>query len=128
MLCIDTSSLIVYLEGEQGDDVELIHQALTDQIGVFAPVIVTELLSDPKLSPSVRQTILGIPVLPLMEGYWERTGLLRAKVLRLGAKARLADALIAQSCLDHNVPLVTRDRDFRAFKRVADLKLLAASS
>ena len=28
---------------------------------------------------------------------------------------RLAEALIAQSCIDGNIPLITRDRDFRAY-------------
>jgi predicted nucleic acid-binding protein len=35
--------------------------------------------------------------------------------------ARLADALIAQLCLDHGVHLITRDRDFRAFAEAAGL-------
>jgi len=39
-------------------------------------------------------------------------------------KARLADALVAQSCRDHGVPLITRDGDFRNFARVRDLELL----
>jgi predicted nucleic acid-binding protein len=34
----------------------------------------------------------------------------------------LADTLIAQACLDHEVPLVTRDPDFRHF-RTAGLRL-----
>jgi predicted nucleic acid-binding protein len=34
-----------------------------------------------------------------------------------GLKARIADTLIAQSCIDHDVPLITRDRDFRHFFR-----------
>ncbi len=37
---------------------------------------------------------------------------------------RMADALIAQSCLDHDVALVTRDRDFRNFARAAGLRRL----
>jgi len=47
-------------------------------------------------------------------------------VIARGRKARLADALIAQSCLDHEVPLITRDADFRNFSRVRDLQLLLA--
>jgi hypothetical protein len=46
------------------------------------------------------------------------------KILRAGRKAKLADALIAQSCIDHRVMLVTRDKDFQAFNRLAGLKLL----
>jgi predicted nucleic acid-binding protein len=63
-------------------------------------------------------------VLPVTEGYWERVGALRAEVIAGRRKARLADALIAQSCLDNRVPLVTRDADFRHFARVRDLELL----
>jgi predicted nucleic acid-binding protein len=46
-------------------------------------------------------------------------------VLGTRRKARLADVLIAQSCLDHRVALITRDRDFRHFARIARLRLAA---
>jgi predicted nucleic acid-binding protein len=65
--------------------------------------------------------------LPLLEpspGYWERVGSLRAKVLARNRRARLADALIAQSCLDHEISLLTRDGDFRDFAEVSGLRLL----
>ena len=123
MLCIDTSSLIAFLEGAQGVDVNLVDQAFSDKIGVVAPVTLGEILSDPKLRRGVRDTILQLPILPVLDGYWERAGLLRAKVLSRGRKAKLADTLIAQSCLDHGATLVTRDEDFKIFKQVAGLKM-----
>ena len=124
MLCIDTSSMIAFLEGQNGRDVELIDQALLDKVGVFAPVTVTELLSDPELTASTRNAISPIPVLPILYGFWERAGILRAKVLKRGRKAKLADTLIAQSCIDHQTTLVSRDQDFEIFKKLAGLKLL----
>lgn len=123
MLCIDTSAMIAFLEGKTGRDVELVDQALLDQVGAFSPVAVTELLSDPKLPPSVKNIILEIPVLPITEGFWERAGLLRTKLIHRKHKAKLADTLIAQTCLDHHVPLVTRDNDFAHFKKVSALKV-----
>jgi hypothetical protein len=42
-------------------------------------------------------------------------------------QARLGDALIAQSCIDGGIPLLTRDRDFRAFAEAADLDLVLGS-
>lgn len=120
--------MIAYLEGEQGTDVELADQALRDQVGVFSPVVLTELLSDPKLPLSVRAILLEIPVLPIMEGFWERAGLLRAKVLHRKQKAKLADALIAQTCIDHQLPLVTRDHDFMHFTKVSALKVYVEPS
>jgi predicted nucleic acid-binding protein len=123
MICIDTSSFIAYLEGARGQDVVLVDQVLADQVAVFSPVTVSELLSDPKLDAHVRQQILAVPLLPVGEGYWERAGLLRAKALSRGRRARLADALIAQACLDHDAALVTRDRDIEVFSRIAGLRL-----
>jgi hypothetical protein len=128
MICLDTSSLIAFLEGDTGNDVETVDQALQDQEGVIAPVTLTELLSDPKLPRTLRETISHLPVLPVTEGYWERAGLVRAKILRAGRKAKLADTLIAQSCIDHRVMLVTRDKSFQAFHRFAGLKLLKSDS
>jgi predicted nucleic acid-binding protein len=49
---------------------------------------------------------------------------LRAKVLAKRRKARLGDALIAQSCVDYQTPLITRDRNFRAFADAAGLDLV----
>ncbi len=45
------------------------------------------------------------------------------RVLATRRKARLGDALIAQSCIDQSIPLITRDRDFRAFAVAAKLNL-----
>jgi predicted nucleic acid-binding protein len=49
---------------------------------------------------------------------------LRSRVLAAGRRARLADTLIAQSCLDHDVSLVTADRDFRHFAKAGKLRVL----
>jgi predicted nucleic acid-binding protein len=124
MICADTSSLIAYWEGEQGRDVDLIDLALSDQLLVLAPVCLSELLSSPQLTPSFEQALLRVPLLEIMPGFWERSGRLRAKLMRHRLRAKLADTLIAQSCLDHQVPLVTRDRDFAAFQKFGGLRLL----
>jgi hypothetical protein len=46
------------------------------------------------------------------------------KAIAKGGKARLGDALIAQTCIDKNISLLTRDRDFRAFGDAAGLDLV----
>jgi predicted nucleic acid-binding protein len=88
------------------------------------PAVLTELSSDPKLPRSVSDRLKEIPLLEIRDGYWQRAGELRAKVLAKRRKARLGDALIAQSCIDHGTPLLTRDRDFRSFADAAGLDLL----
>jgi predicted nucleic acid-binding protein len=58
------------------------------------------------------------------KGYWHRAGSLRVQVLAKKRKAHPGDALIAQSCIDGGVPLITRDRDFQAFADTAGLNLI----
>lgn len=115
MVVVDTSSMIAYLEGSAGRDVEAVQAALEAEQVALAPVVLTELLSDPKLPKAIAKHFCTLPLLPMGEGYWERAARLRALVLRRRHKARLADALIAQTCIDHRVPLITRDRDFRHY-------------
>ena len=91
---------------------------------MLPPVVLCELLSAPRLLKRTRTLVEQVPLLELLEGYWQRAGLLRARILARGHKARIADALIAQSCLDHDVPLISRDRDFRTFSRLTSLQIL----
>ena len=124
MIAVDTSTWIAFLEGGTGNDVQLLDRALEDRQVVMVPVVLTELLSDPKLPSSVAKTLSDVPLMELAVGYWERAGQLRARVLAKRRKARLGDALIAQSCIDGRVSLLTRDRDFGAFAEVVSLPLV----
>lgn len=117
MIAVDTSSLVAFFKGETGRDVESLTHALETHAALFPPVVLSELLSDYSLSAEVRDLLIQIPLVPVRPGYWERAGLLRAAILKRGTKARLADSLIAQSCMDQNVPLLTRDADFKRFLR-----------
>ena len=115
MIALDTSSLVHYLAGSTGKDVDAVDTALAQNQACLPPVVLCEVLSDPGLPRKLEDALLRIPVLPLKTGYWERAGRLRARAIGAGHKAKLADTLIAQACLDHEVPLVTRDSDFRHF-------------
>lgn len=125
MIALDTSSLVHYLAGSSGPDVEAVDQALAQSQACLPLVVVSEVLSDPNVPRALEELLLKIPTLELKPGYWERAGRLRARLIAGGHKAKLADTLVAQSCLDHEVPLVTRDRDFKRFV-AAGLQLLTA--
>lgn len=80
--------------------------------------------SDPRLPKRVAALLKDLPLLEATEVYWERVGTMRSEVLSRKLKARLADTLVAQSCLNHDVTLVSRDRDSRNFA-ARGLKLFA---
>src|ERR1700694_2762032 len=128
MIAVDTSTWIAFLQGDDGEDAELLDRALEDRQVLMVPVVLTEVLSDPKLSPEVSQTLSELPPIEVSPGYWQRAGELRAKVLAKRRKARLGDALIAQSCIDSGTRLLTRNRAFRAFADSAGLDLLIGSA
>lgn len=124
MIAADTSTWIAFLEGDTGEDVNVLDRALGARQVLMVPVVLTEILSDPKLPSAVAKTLSEIPFIEIGIGYWQRAGDLRAKVLGKRRKARLGDALIAQTCVDAGIPLLTRDRDFRAFAEAAGLDLV----
>ena len=124
MIALDSSSLIAFFSGDSGADVEVVDMAFDQKQAVLPPVVLAEILSDPHLDSGLARLMMEVPRLSIKEGYWERVGDLRARIIAKGFRARLADSLIAQNCLDNDVSLVTRDSDFRHFARFASLKLL----
>jgi len=124
MIAADTSTWVAFLEGDKGEDVDLLDRALHDRQVLMVPIVLTELLSDPELPRAVADTLSDVPMIEIEAGFWRRAGALRAMVLSKRRKARLGDALIAQICVDREVALVTRDRDFRAFVDAAGLDIV----
>jgi predicted nucleic acid-binding protein len=105
----------------------LLDQALHDRQILMVPVVLTELFSEPTLPSQVAKAFSEVPMIEVGPGYWQRAGELRAGVIAKRRKARLGDALIAQTCIDRDLPLLTRDRDFRAFASAAGLDLMLVS-
>jgi predicted nucleic acid-binding protein len=124
VIAVDTSTWVAFLEGDRSADTDLLDKALQDRQVLMTPVVLTEILSDPKLPSEVSRTLVELPLIEIQPGYWQRAGELRAKVLAKRRKARLGDALIAQSCIDRGIALLTRDRGFRAFADAVGLDLL----
>lgn len=120
MIAADSSSLVSFLRDEAGADVNLVATAVASGQLVLPPAVVTEVLSG---SAALQDILMKIARLEPTDGYWERAGAMRRKLRETGLKARLGDALIAQSCIDYGVPLITRDGDFRHFEKYCGLKL-----
>ncbi len=123
MIAADTSSLSAFFSGEEGDDIRLLNTAFAGGDICLPPVVLTEMLSDPNALQAMMETVAGFPLLPILDGYWQRAGEIRRLLKAQGFKAKVADALIAQSCIDHDVALITRDSDFRHFSKHCGLVL-----
>ena len=127
MIIADTSTWVAFLEGERGRDADLLDRALDEGHVWMAPAVLAEVLSDPELPADVAKSLCSVPLVELKDGFWERAGKLRAKVLAKRRKARLGDALIAQTCIDGGLLLIARDGDFRAFAEIESFDLVLSS-
>ena len=124
MIGVDTSSIVAYLQGEEATDVDLVAQAIEDEMLIVPPFVIAELFSAKGINNLAKKTISELPQLPIEEGFWERVGKTRLKLLEQGFKARTLDTMIAVYCLDHRMPLIARDNDYRHFEKHFKLKLL----
>lgn len=123
MFCLDTSSFVAHFAGDNGRDTDVLDVSLRDGTLFISPIVISEVLSDPKLPKNIEEILLNLPVADLVEGFWLRVGRLRKKLLSKKYKARLADCMIAQCCIDHGLILITRDNDFKQIAKVSDLKI-----
>jgi hypothetical protein len=123
MAAVDSSTLISYLLGRQGEDVELFDAALAAGNLRIPPPVIAEVLCHPNLPREHIDLIDALPILELLPGFWHRAAKTRRALLSRGLRARLADSLIAQFCVDHNEVLIARDPDFRHFAKHCGLKL-----
>jgi predicted nucleic acid-binding protein len=121
--CVDSSVIIAWLNGADYPEAEALDALLEKDAAFIAPIGITEIFSDTKGGPIVAEALTTFRVLDLKPGYWERAGAMRAELRREGRKAPIADALIAQAAIDADLPLLTRDADFRIYAKLFGLKL-----
>lgn len=111
------------LAGERGVDVDKLIDCFAANAIILPPAVLTEILSDPKSRTLLGPILEELNILEVSEGYWRRAGENRAKLKSHGLKANIGDTLIAQSCIDHDIALITRDEDFRHFAKHCGLRL-----
>ncbi len=127
MIAVDTSTVVDWLKYGpiQRPDLILFADALRREALGLPPPVVAELLSFPLVDRRLDALLSLVGRLPIGESYWERVGRSRATLKARVLKSKLPDALIAQCCIDADVPLITRDADFRHFATHCGLRLAA---
>lgn len=123
MIAADTSAVLHFLHGFDSPARVLVREALSDDALFLPAVVVTELLSGVDQDPDLLTLLAGSTRIPLRRGYWERTGASRRTLKALGLRCRLADSLVAQSCIDADVALIAGDTDFQHFANHCGLTL-----
>ena len=124
MICFDTCVWIAYFGGEESREVELLDYHLKIHAVIMHPVVLAELFSDAEMPEGIRGSLLSLPEIKLLDGFWARVGRLRGQMRAAQMTPKLADTLIAQGCIESNTPLVTRDHGFQRFQRFDSLHLV----
>jgi predicted nucleic acid-binding protein len=101
MIAIDSSVLIAYLNGIKSNSSNAVDKALTDNIAILPPFVVSEVLSFKNTSKELEETLDTFPIIDILPSFWARAGKTRSQLLNLGYKARMANTFIAQACIDH---------------------------
>ena len=123
MIAADSSSVIAYLEGERAKDTDAIAQASASLELRLPPAVLVELMGRGASDAAYARMAEKATLLPLTEGYWLRARQTRRLILSKGLRARAVDAMVAQCCIDLDIPLIARDGDFRHFAQWCGLKL-----
>ncbi len=123
IIAVDTCVLVDLQSGVFNRQAELLREKLKSESVRIPPVVLTEFLSDPRRDKKYYEFLHGIKELETYGGYWQRAGAARQVLLKKGLKAKLGDALIAQACIDNDIPLLTRDEDFSHYARHCKLRL-----
>ena len=123
MIAVDSSTFIHGLNGVRSDDVSRMRQAMVEERLLLPLPVVTEILSFARATDELAMVVDAVPRLMLRDGFWERAGQSRRLILSRGLKARLGDTLVAQACIDGDVPLIASDGDFRHFVTYCGLRL-----
>jgi predicted nucleic acid-binding protein len=126
-ICVDSSVVIPYLNNETFPEIALFQNLLVSDYIVFSPFVVAEILSYPYLTQQDYDFTTQIQCLPFTPEMHIRAGLTRAFLLQKEYKPKLPDTFIAQGCIDHNIPLLTRDVGFKVFEKECGLKLYKTS-
>jgi hypothetical protein len=69
VIAADTSTWVAALEGIRGEDTDWLDRALADSQLIMVPVVLAELLSDPKLSSDVTERISEVPLIESAPGF-----------------------------------------------------------
>ena len=123
VIAVDATAIHDLFRDSPGPRAAIVREATERGRLLLPPPVLGELLADPGVPPWKAARLAEIPLLEILDGYWQRVGLLRALVRAELQKALLLDCLIAQACIGNDVPLLTYDPRFERFER-AGLKLL----
>jgi predicted nucleic acid-binding protein len=125
MILVDTSVWIDYFRGSDRRLTSQLHELLEDdQVALAAPVKI-EILSgsSAKDLTALRRVLQALPLLIPTQSTWERMEGWTEKAVIKGERFGVADLLIAGLAADSDIPLWSKDEDFKRMQKLGFIRL-----
>ncbi|MBI2606483.1 MAG: PIN domain nuclease [Deltaproteobacteria bacterium] len=124
MHLVDTSVWIDFLRGKETPRVGLLESLLESGDAAICETIFYEICigaASPRQFRNYRERFSGIPFLRLPQNWHLQGAEMGYRLRSEGYKPYLSDLTIALTAILNQVPLLTADKDFEAYRRLYDL-------
>jgi len=125
-ILIDTSIWVDYFRGREIRLADAVDRLLESDRVVTLEIIEAELLRGAKTEKEIdflKNHFSAIPILEMPSDSWREVGLFSYRLARKGYLPALVDTFIALASINSDIPLFTRDRDFRRIAGFSSLIL-----
>jgi len=133
MILVDTSIWIDFLRGENSSERRMLHELIEDEKDIsITGIILTEILQgikEDRLFHTTRDYLLEFPVYePKSVGTYVNAAWIYGECRKKGKTIRsTVDCIIAAICLENDLAILHKDRDYDIIKECVGLKVLKAS-
>jgi len=130
MILVDTSVWIDFLKGVNSKERRILHRLIEEEADLaVAEIILTEILQGIRGDDDFKKTRDSLLAFPLYkpkstETYLKAAGIYRDCRKQGKTVRKTVDCLIAALCLEHNLTLFHKDRDFDRIAACTGLKVL----
>jgi predicted nucleic acid-binding protein len=132
MIIVDTSVWIDFLKGENSSERRMLHELIEDDQDIaLTGIILTEILQgikDEKLLNTTRDYLLEFPIYePKSAATYINAARIYGECRKKGRTVRsTVDCIIAAVCLENNLPVLHKDRDYDINRECTGLKIAKA--
>ncbi len=127
MMIVDTSAWVDYFRGARSIFSELVDRALETAEASVTGLIVTEIVQGARNEREygiIERLFQKVTTYYETSDIWFEAGRLSLKLSRLGANIKTVDMVIASMAIRHQLPLLTKDKDFALIARHVPLDLV----
>ena len=126
MILVDTSVWIDYFNGKNNQYTDSLDTGLSEGIVAIGDLILLEILQGFKTDKDFRRAKATLGTLEQYEMFGRQMSVICADNYRTLRKKGItirgtADVIIASFCIEHQIPLLFSDRDFRPFVKYLGL-------